>query len=631
MTEELEVERGDVRDNGRRPPRAVVGSHRIEEQMFGRVFDRNIVRRIWVFVRPYRRELVIAVIAVLVFTATQLAIPLIIGRAIDSGLSGDAAGRAALAWSLGLFAIAITINFAASWVQENVVGKAAENVLFDIRTAMFGHLQDVSLSFMDKTEVGRLMSRLQGDVNTMQEFLETSVLSVGDIVLLIGIMMAMLLLDWQLGLLTLLVLPVLFAVRVVWLPRARVAFMAAHEANSVTNGALAEAIHGVRTVQSMDRQPVNFALYTDKAEATLSAHRTASKYAQVMVPIVDGLTGLAMAVVVVLGGSMVLTGRLEVGVMVTFLFYIQRFFDPIRSLTLQYSVMQRAMASGSRLIEVLDVKVDITDAEGAHDLPRDMDGSVDFRDVTFGYTPGQPVLKGVRFRVNPGETVALVGPTGSGKSSAMALLKRFYDVQGGAVLVGGHDVRDITQASLGRDIAMVLQEPYLFSGTVLENIRYNKTDATAQDVIAAARAVGAHDFIEALPQGYDTMMGERGGSLSLGQRQLISFARALVADARILVLDEATASIDSYTEMLIQKALKTLLTGRTGLVIAHRLATIRDADRIIVLQAGEVLEQGTHDQLMAYDGLYAQLYTVNYASFDDLPEDGIDGGAAQCS
>jgi ATP-binding cassette, subfamily B, multidrug efflux pump len=384
-------------------------------------------------------------------------------------------------------------------------------------------------------------------------------------------------------------------------------------------------------VQSMDRQPVNFALYTDKAEATLSAHRTASKYAQVMVPIVDGLTGLAMAVVVVLGGSMVLTGRLEVGVMVTFLFYIQRFFDPIRSLTLQYSVMQRAMASGSRLIEVLDVKVDITDAEGAHDLPRDMDGSVDFRDVTFGYTPGQPVLKGVSFRVNPGETVALVGPTGSGKSSAMALLKRFYDVQGGAVLVGGHDVRDITQASLGREIAMVLQEPYLFSGTVLENIRYNKTDATAQDVIAAARAVGAHDFIEALPQGYDTMMGERGGSLSLGQRQLISFARALVADARILVLDEATASIDSYTEMLIQKALKTLLTRRTGLVIAHRLATIRDADQIIVLQAGDVLEQGTHDQLMAHDGLYAQLYNVNYASFDDLPEDGVDGGAAQSS
>ncbi|QBX99944.1 ABC transporter ATP-binding protein [Rhodophyticola sp. CCM32] len=626
MTEELEVERGDIRDNGRRPPRAVVGSHRIEEEMFGRVFDRNILMRIWDFVRPYKRQLLISVLAVLVFTGTQLAIPLIIRQAIDDGLTGDAAGQGALTGAMIAFALAIGLNYGAAWLQESVVGKTAEDVLFDIRTAMFGHLQDVSLSFMDKTEVGRLMSRLQGDVNAMQEFLETSVLSVGDIVLLFGIVISMLWLNVQLGLLTLCVLPVLFLVRVIWLPRARVAFMAAHEANSVTNGALAEAIHGVRTVQSMDRQPVNFDLYTDKAMATLRAHRTASKYAQVMIPIVDSLTGIAMAVVVVVGGSMVLDQRLEVGVMVAFLFYIQRFFDPIRSLTMQYSVMQRAMASGQRLIDVLDVRVDIKDAPGAVDLPHDMDGAVEFRNVTFGYAPDTPVLKNVSFTVNPGETVALVGPTGSGKSSAMSLLNRFYDVQEGQVLVGGQDVRDVTQASIGREIAMVLQEPYLFSGTLMENIRYNKTDATEKDVIAAAKAVGAHEFIIALPFGYETVMGERGGTLSLGQRQLISFARALVADARILVLDEATASIDSYTEMLIQKALVTLLTGRTGLVIAHRLATIRDADKIIVLQAGEVLEQGNHDQLMAENGLYARLYSVNYASFDDLPETGIDAG-----
>lgn len=631
MSEELEVERGDIRDNGRRPPRAVVGSHRIEEDMFGWVFERNIVLRIWEFVRPYKRQLMISIIAVLVFTGTQIAIPLIISYAIDNGLTAGTAGQSALRGAMIAFAIAIGLNYGSAWVQESVVGKAAENVLFDIRTAMFSHLQDVSLTFMDKTEVGRLMSRLQGDVNAMQEFLETSVLSVGDIVLLFGIIGSMLWLNVQLGLMTLCVLPILFLVRVVWLPRAREAFMAAHVANSVANGALAEAIHGVRTVQSMDRQPINFVLYDDKALATLQAHRTASKFAQVMVPIVDSLTGIAMAVVVVIGGSMVLDQQLEVGVMVAFLFYIQRFFDPIRSLTMQYSVMQRAMASGQRLIDVLDVAVDIKDAPDAVDLPCNMDGSVEFKDVTFGYNPANPVLKSVNFRVNPGETVALVGPTGSGKSSAMSLLNRFYDVQGGRVLVSGHDVRDVTQSSIGREIAMVLQEPYLFSGTVLENIRYNKDSATKHDVISAAKAVGAHDFIMALPLGYETVMGERGGTLSLGQRQLISFARALVADAKILVLDEATASIDSYTEMLIQKALVTLLTGRTGLVIAHRLATIRDADKIIVLQAGKVLEQGNHDELMALKGLYAQLYSVNYPSFDDLPAGSVDAGKTQKS
>lgn len=631
MSEELEVERGDIRDNGRRPPRAVVGSHQIEEDMFGWVFERNIVLRIWEFVRPYKRQLMISIIAVLVFTGTQIAIPLIISYAIDNGLTAGTAGQSALRGAMIAFAIAIGLNYGSAWVQESVVGKAAENVLFDIRTAMFSHLQDVSLTFMDKTEVGRLMSRLQGDVNAMQEFLETSVLSVGDIVLLFGIIGSMLWLNVQLGLMTLCVLPILFLVRVVWLPRAREAFMAAHVANSVANGALAEAIHGVRTVQSMDRQPINFALYDDKALATLQAHRTASKFAQVMVPIVDSLTGIAMAVVVVIGGSMVLDQQLEVGVMVAFLFYIQRFFDPIRSLTMQYSVMQRAMASGQRLIDVLDVALDIKDAPDAVDLPCNMDGSVEFKDVTFGYNPANPVLKSVNFRVNPGETVALVGPTGSGKSSAMSLLNRFYDVQGGRVLVSGHDVRDVTQSSIGREIAMVLQEPYLFSGTVLENIRYNKDSATKHDVISAAKAVGAHDFIMALPLGYETVMGERGGTLSLGQRQLISFARALVADAKILVLDEATASIDSYTEMLIQKALVTLLTGRTGLVIAHRLATIRDADKIIVLQAGEVLEQGNHDELMALKGLYAQLYSVNYPSFDDLPAGSVDAGKTQKS
>ncbi len=619
MAEELETERSDVREDGRRPPRAVVGSHRIEEEMFGKAFDGNIIKRIWAFVHPYRRQVLLSVAAVLTFTAMQLLIPLIIRYAIDHGMQPGGSHQA-LTFAMIAFLAAILINYCASYWQEMLVGNVAEEVLFDIRKAMFSHLQRVSLSFMDKTEVGRLMSRLQGDVNSMQEFLETSVLSVGDITLLFGIVFVMLYLDFKLGLLTLSVLPILFVVRLFWLPLARKSFMAAHETNSVAAGALAEAIHGVRAVQSMDRQGVNFTLYDDKARANLKAHLTAARYAQVMVPIVDSLTGVAMALVIVVGGARVLNQALDVGVLVAFLFYIQRFFDPIRSLTLQYSVMQRAMASGQRLTEVLDVPVEIRDAPDAKELSADMDGSVEFRDVVFGYHPKHPVLKHVSFKVNPGETVALVGPTGSGKSSCMSLIHRFYDVQQGQVLVGGHDVRDLTQDSLGNQIAMVLQEPFLFTGTVFDNIRYHKVEATREQVIEAAKAVGAHDFIMRLPQGYDSMLGERGGNLSLGQRQLLSFARALVADAKILVLDEATANIDSYTEMLIQKALVKLLENRTGLVIAHRLATIREADRIIVLQNGELIESGNHQQLMKNRKLYSRLYNLNYASFDDIPD-----------
>ena len=610
----------DDEDRTRRPAKAVVGSHREEEEVFGKAIDPRIVRRIWTFVRPYRKSLAISVGSVLVFTLINLAIPLIIRFAIDNGMAKGADGHVLL-WCIAAFFGVICINYGASYLQESVVGKVAEHVLFDMRRAMMARLQKVSLSFMDKTEVGRLMSRLQGDVNAMQEFLETSVMSVGDIVLLFGIFIVLCALDLRLGLLTMATMPTLLVIRFFWLPPAKRSFMAAHETNSIANGALAEGINGVRTVQSLNRQRVNFDLYDEKAHSNLRAHLRAAKFAQVTVPIVDTLTGISMATVIVVGGQMVLNHELALGVMVAFLFYIQRFFDPIRSLTMQYSVMQRAMASGQRISEVLDVPVDITDKPDATELGPDMDGSVEFRHVTFGYRKSQPVLKDVSFTVKPGETVALIGPTGSGKTSSMALVHRFYDVWDGQVVVGGHDVRDVTQASLGRSIAMVLQEPFLFTGTVIENIRYARTEATVEEVTKAAQAVGAHDFIMALPNGYDTKLEQRGGNLSLGQRQLISFARALVQDAKILVLDEATASIDSYTELQIQEALKVLLKGRTGLVIAHRLATIRNADRILVLQNGVLIEQGNHDQLMKLGGLYAKLYNMNYASFDDIPED----------
>lgn len=611
------VRRPEHKEGKGRFMRASVGSERIEEEIFGRVFDGKVTKRIWQFVRNYKKDLFISVFSVVIFTGCQLSIPFLIGYGIDNGMAPDAKPFILLRVII-IFCLVIAINFMASWMQELVTGRMAENVLFDIRSAMFSHLQSVSLAFMDKTEVGRLMSRLQGDVNSMQDFLETSVLALGDLLLLFGIIVVMLWLDWQLALMVLTVVPILFGVRFLWLTQARSAFMAAHQANSMTNGALAEAIHGVRAVQAMDRDTLNAELYSELVDNTYKAQLRASKLAQIMVPIVDTLTGAAMAIVVLVGGLMVVSNKIEVGVMIAFLFYIQRFFDPIRSLTMQYSVMQRAMASGHRLTEVLDVDIDIQDPENAFPLGKNNDGSVEFCNVHFSYDPLYPVLKGVSFRINPGETVAIVGPTGCGKSTTMALLRRLYDVTDGSVLISGHDVRNVTQASLGRHIAMVLQEPYLFTGTIRDNIRYSSDWADDETVIEAAIAVGAHDFIVSLPNGYDTMLVERGSNLSLGQRQLLSFARALVTDAKILIMDEATANIDSYTEMRIQKAMQRLLQGRTGLIIAHRLATVRNADRIIVLQQGQLIEQGDHNSLMQRGGLYARLCKLNYSSFDDL-------------
>ncbi|HWE98652.1 MAG TPA: ABC transporter ATP-binding protein [Caulobacteraceae bacterium] len=600
-----------------RRPKANLGSADAEEIFAS--FDARIIRRFLAYLKPHRGLLLLAQLGVLCSSLAGVALPWVIGRIVSDGVARDVAGVEGLLW---VFVGVVAVLSVASYCDQWATSRLAQRVIFDVRRSMFAHFQDVALTFMDKTHVGRIMSRLQGDVNALQEFLESSTGALGDFTTLAGYAVVLVVLDWRLGLLTLATIPALIIVRAIWLPYSKTTFRDARDASSIANGALAENINGVRTVQETRRETMNFELYDTKALANFRAQTSASWIAQIMTPTVDVLTGTAMAFVIVIGGEAALGGALKVGVLVTFILSVQRFFEPVRLLSMQYTVMQRAMAAGHRIFEVLDVPVTITDRAEAVDLD-DTPASVELDHVTFGYSPERPILHDVSLQVAPREVVALVGPTGSGKTSITALIHRFYDVQQGAVRVGGHDVREVSMASLGRTIGMVLQEPFLFSGTIEENIRYNTASATHEDVVVAATAVLAHDFIMRLPEGYDTQLGQRGRNLSVGQRQLLSFARALVADPKILILDEATANIDSFTEQAIQKALRVLFAGRTSIVIAHRLATVRDADRIVVLREGRIVEEGPHDALVARGGLYSRLYASAHGSFDDIAEAGL--------
>ena len=581
-----------------------------DEEVFGSVYDQRVVSRMLGYIKPYRRELAIAVVAMLAFTASLTAVPWVIKIAIDDFIAkGDLGG---LWWMVAVFVGLASINWGANYLQQTAMERVGQGLLHALRRDMFVHLQRQSVSFFNRTEAGRLISRVIGDVGQMQELTSIVVMTLGDLVSLVFIIGAVLALDVRLGLISMATLPVLVVVVALWQPFAKREFLRVRHAISVVNADLNENLAGVRVVQSMNRQSVNLDRFERKNRHHLDTNRFASRWSAGLLPSVDALTGVAIGLVVFFGSRMVSGGAIEVGALIAYVLYIQRFFDPVRSLTMQYTQLQRSMTSGTRIFDLLDARPEVVDAPGAPDLD-DIKGRVEFRGVSFSYESGTDVLDRVSFIAEPGEAVAIVGPSGAGKTTLVSLLARFADVDRGrgAIEVDGRDLREVTRLSVVSQMSMVLQEPFLFSGTVRENIKFSRPGITDERMIESARAVGAHEFISALPDGYDTRIAELGMNLSLGQRQLISFARALVADPRILVLDEATASVDSETEVQIQNALRVLLKGRTAILIAHRLSTIRHAGRILVMDRGRIVEEGDHDQLMESEGLYARLYRLN--------------------
>jgi len=593
-----------------------------DEDIRSRSFDYNIIKRFMPYVMVYKKDVFLGFFFILLLTGASLLIPLVVKNLIDKsdclvGASCQDIDQVKNSIFIGLLQfLGLSVIVASSiFLSDSIIEKVGENILLDLRKKMFMHLQDVSISFMDKTDVGRLMSRLQGDVAAMQEALQTSVFAIGDFVLICGIITVLLSMNLQLGIMTLLVMPLMVIVRMFWLPRAREAFLDARVKSSAATSYLAENINGIRTIQSFNRQQFNSLVYENKANELLRAQLRASKFSSLMLPTVETLTGISFAIIIIVGASLVINDKITAGVMVAYMLLVQRFFDPIRTISMQYNSMQRAMASGYRIFEVLDIPVTIKDPKKPLDCP--LDGSIKFDNVSFAYVERNYILSDFNLTIENGERIGIVGPTGAGKSTISNLIHRFYDTNKGKVILGGVEIRKLSQEYIGKKVGMVLQDPFLFSGTILDNVKYGNKDVSLTDVEKATKELGMMDFINSLDDGFNTVIGQRGSDLSMGQRQLLSILRALVADTQYLILDEATSSIDSYTEKKIQKALDILLQNRTSITIAHRLATVRKCDKIIVLNAGKVEEIGSHEQLLDNHGLYSNLYNLNYSSFDD--------------
>ncbi len=576
----------------------------------GAVYDPRIARRALAYLGPYQLDALIVVIMTVTSAGLMTVGPVLTKIAIDDHISrGDITGFTLM---LGLTIVAYTGSFLTNWVQFHLMTRVGQQMLQKMRGDMFRHIQKLPLTYFDRVPSGVVVSRLVNDVQTVNELLGNGIIqAISDVLTLTFTVAVMVWLAPNLALVTFAVMPAMIVAVWIFTEKAKVAYRRTRITVATLTGEIAESYAGVRVTQAFAREAPSQERFDEVNNDNRDANVKANTLSSMLLPVVELCNAAATVAVIAYGGWLILHGESTLGVLVAFLAYITRFFQPIRTLTQFYNQLQAATAAAEKVFELLDEPVTITERADAISLPR-VRGELDFRDVSFSYGR-EPVLHDVSFHADPGEMIALVGHTGAGKTTIASLLARFYDPVGGEILLDGHDLRDIAFDSLRRSVGLVLQDNFLFSGTIADNIRYARADASEEDMIAAAQVANAHDFISRLPLGYQTPVLERAVNLSLGQRQLIAIARVVLADPQVLILDEATSNIDSQTELLVQHALHQLLAGRTSVVIAHRLSTIRAADEVLVLDAGRIVERGRHEQLMRMRGHYYTLHQQQYA------------------